>query len=135
MRITVRGWSRDLGETQIMSAALPEAEKGPASGEPYERETTYLNVEHPGDRRRTKVRISKRAELRLGGNYLLEVELSRSEIAQLFYDTHSGAMVRMVRSFIEGEENEDRARQLEQWAQFEESRRQRMAQREQAETS
>jgi hypothetical protein len=110
MRITVRGWGRDQGETTIMSAALADAE---SPGGTYSRGKLYKKVEYPENRRLTKVRISTSAEVRLGGNYLLHVELSRREIAQLFYDTHSGAMVRMIRSFIEDEERQEHARKLE----------------------
>ena len=111
MRITVRGWGRDQGETTIMSAALAGAETPEGK---YSRGKLYKKVEYPEHRRLTKVRISTSAEVRLGGNYLLHVELSRSEIAQLFYDTHSGDMVRMVRSFIENEERQERQLELEQ---------------------
>ena len=109
MRITVRGWGRDQGETTIMSAALSDAETPEDS---YSRGKLYTKVEYPENKRLTKVRISTSAEVRLGGNYLLHVELSRSEIAQLFYDTHSGAMVRMVRSFIEDEERQEHVERL-----------------------
>jgi hypothetical protein len=120
MRITVRGWGRDQGETTIMSAALSDAETPDGS---YSRGKLYKKVEYPENKRSTKARISTSAELRLGGNYLLHVELSRSEIAQLFYDTHSGAMVRMVRSFIEDEERQEAVRALERIAQREDRRR------------
>lgn len=110
MRITVRGWGRDQGETVIMNAALAEAEN---PGGSYSRGKLYKAVEYPDARRLTKVRISTSTEVRLGGTYLLHVELSRKEIAQLFYETHSGAIVRMIRSFIEDEESKDYARQLE----------------------
>lgn len=131
MRIMVRGWGRDLGETEIMNGALEAAENAP---DRYSRGQIYKTVLNPEDWRKTKVRVSTSAEVRLGGTYLLHVELSRSEIAQLFYETHSGAMIRMVRSFIEEEENEERARVLEQLARFNERRRQRLAQQEQAES-
>lgn len=117
MHIKVRGWGRDQGETTIMKAALADAERPEGS---YSRGKLYKEVEYPENKRLTKVRISTSAELRLGGNYLLHVELSRSEIAQLFYDTHSGAMVRMIQSFIEGEQKQEAIRMLERIAQHEE---------------
>ncbi len=131
MRITVRGWGRDLGETEIMDAALADAEVPEGN---YSRGKIYKKVLHPEDRRRTKVRVSTGTEVRLGGTYLLHVELSRKEIAQLFYDTHSGSMVRMFRAFIEEEDHEDRARMLEQLSQYDERRRQRLAERQQAQS-
>ena len=129
MRITVRGWRRDQGETEIMSAPLGSAETPEGS---YSHGKLYKKVEYPENERLTKVRISTSAEVRLGGNYLLHVELSRSEIAELFYDTHSGAMVRMVRSFIEDEERQEAVRMLERMAQREE--RLRSAQEQQTES-
>jgi hypothetical protein len=69
----------------------------------------YKKVLNPDDRRRTQVRISTSTELRLGGTYPLEAELSRSEIAELFFETHSGARVRMLRAFIDEEQREDYA--------------------------
>jgi len=128
MRITVRGWGRDEGKKEIMHAGLADAETGPV--ERYSRDKIYLTVENRESRSRTSVRVSTHAELRLGGNYLLQVELSRKEIAQLFFDTHSGAMVRMIQSFIQEEDREDRARLLEQMAQLDEHRRQRLATKE-----
>jgi hypothetical protein len=112
-----------------MSAGLADAEP---VGDKYSRGKLYKTVDYPNSRSLTKVRISTNAEVRLGGNYLLQVELSRSEIAQLFYDTHSGDMVRMVRSFIEDEERQAAVRTLERIAQREE--RSRSAQEQQAES-
>jgi hypothetical protein len=82
MRITVRGWGRDLGETTIMSGGLTGAE---SPGGKYSRNKLYKAVEYADNPRLTKVRISTSAEVRLGGTYLLHVELSRKEIAQLSY--------------------------------------------------
>lgn len=129
MRITVRGWGRDLGETDLMSAALADASVIVDGGR-YSRGKLYKQVLNTDDRRRTKVRISTSTEVRLGGTYLLHVELGRKEIAQLFYETHSGSMVRMVRSFIDEEANEDHAEFLAQMARMNERRRQRLAQQE-----
>ena len=129
MRITVRGWGRDLGETEIMSGALADAETPDGS---YSRGKTYLKVENPNSSM-TKVRVSTSTEVHLGGRYLLHVELSRNDIAQLFYETHSGDMVRMFRSFIADEEKQRYAHQLERLAQMDERRRQRLAQEEQTE--
>jgi|SRR5579862_989473 len=131
MRITVRGWGRDLGKTEIMSAALVDAEEGPGPGEHYDSSTAYLNVVYPEADSLTKVHVSKKAELRLGGNYLLEIELSRTDITLLFFKTHSGAIVRMFRSFLLDEAKERSARQMERWARMDERRRQRLAQEEQ----
>jgi hypothetical protein len=131
MRIVVRGWGRDQGEKEIMNAPLGDAEEGPSDR--YTRGKIYLNVQYPHIRHMAKVRVSTSAELRLGGNYLLHVELSRKEIAQLFYETHGGDIVRMFRSFVDDEERQEAARRLELLAQYDERRRQRLAQKEQTE--
>lgn len=110
MRISVRGWGRDVGETVLVDHHLSHAEE---PGERFAREHLYKQVVDPDNRTRTKVRISTSAEMRLGGTYLLRVELTRKEIAQLFFETHNGAMIRMIQSFVEGENEEDRARDLE----------------------
>jgi hypothetical protein len=128
MHITVRGWGRDEGKRSIMRAGLEGAETGPV--ERLSKDKIYLTVQNPESRSRTSVQVSTHAELRLGGNYLLQVELSRKEIAQLFFATHSGAMVRMIQSFIQEEDREDRARLLERMAQLDEHRRLRLATKE-----
>jgi hypothetical protein len=123
MRITVRGWGRDLGETEIMNASLDEAVAPEGS---YSRGKVYKKVLNPENRRRTSLRISTGTEVRLGGTYLMHVDLSRQEIAQLFFETHNGSMVRMFKAFIEEEDAEDRAEMLQRLAQMDERRRQRI---------
>lgn len=110
MRISVRGWGRDVGETTLVDTPLHSAEE---PGDRLSRDHLYKSVVDAENRKRTKVRISTSAEMRLGGTYLLRLELSRKEIAQLFFETHTGAMVRMIRSFIDDENKEDRAEELE----------------------
>lgn len=124
MRITVRGWGRNLGQTVIMDRELREAE---ALADRLKSGKLYKGVDYADDKRRTRVRILTSAELRLGGTYMLRVELSRKEIAELFFDTHKGAMVRMFQSFIEEEESEERARMLASLERMSERRRQRLA--------
>jgi hypothetical protein len=109
MRITVRGWGRDLGETVILSGGLDGAEE-PAST--FSKGKLYKKILEPENKRRTKVRISSGIDVRLGGSYLLHLELSRQEISRLFFETHNGAMVRMIKSFIDEEAREDREEEL-----------------------
>jgi hypothetical protein len=123
MRITVRGWGRDVGETEIMNASLAEAVGHPEGN--YSRGQVYKTVLNPENRRRTSLRISTGTEVRLGGTYLMHVDLSRREIAQLFFETHNGSMVRMFKAFMEEEDAEDRAEMLQRFAQMDERRRQR----------
>src|SRR5260370_25889118 len=42
----------------------------------------------------------------LGGRYLLKVELSRKEIAKMFFATHNGDIVRTFKSLLEDEERQ-----------------------------
>jgi len=109
MRITVRGWGRDLGETVVLSDGIEGAEE---PGGSYERDKIYKKLLEPENRRRTKVRISKGVDVRLGGRYLMHVELTRREISRLFFETHNGGMIRMIKSFIDEENAEDRAEEL-----------------------
>src|SRR5581483_9720453 len=104
MRITVRGWGRDQGEKEVMRAPLSEAERGEVDR--LSLGTTYLRIDYPGTPYLTKARVMTGAELRLGGNYLIQVELSRKEIDDLFYEMHSGEIVRQFRSFVAGEERQ-----------------------------
>ncbi|MDH2404089.1 hypothetical protein QCM77_29660 [Bradyrhizobium sp. SSUT18] len=105
-----------------MNASLLEAEVPEGN---FSLRKLYKKVLNPEDRRRTSVRISTGTEVRLGGTYLMHVELSRREIAQLFFETHNGSMVRMFKAFIEEEETEERAEILRRIAEMDERRRQR----------
>jgi hypothetical protein len=109
MQITVRGWSRDLGETVVLSGGLGEAEE-PAGT--YSKGKLYKQVVNAENKRFTKVRISSGVEVRLGGSYLMHVELSRKEISNLFFETHNGAMVRMIKSFLDEETREESVQAL-----------------------
>jgi hypothetical protein len=130
MRITARGWSRDVGQTEIMNKPLSGAE---VPRDSLSQDTLYKRVTDLDNKRHTKVHLSTSADLRLGGKYLLRVELTRKEIAELFFDTHRGAMVRMIQSFIDEEEREERAHYLAKIEQLIENRRQRRAEQDQSE--
>jgi len=120
MRIAVRGWGRDLGETELMDVAIDDF-KEVGDGR-LDRDTLYKRIDHLDNKHRTKVRFSRSIEARLGGTYLMRVELTRREIAQLFFETRSGAMVRMIKSFLDDEEEADRAAELQRFAAARESR-------------
>jgi hypothetical protein len=126
MRIKVRGWGRDQGEKVLMDAALSDA--GAPENNTYSVGSTYLQIDYKDSPRWRQARVTTSANLRLGGRYLLQVELSRYEIAQLFFATHSGEMVRMIQSFILEEEREDNERHLARLAAMDERRRQRRGQ-------
>jgi hypothetical protein len=108
MRVTIRGARRNQGEKEIMDAELENAETVTGSFRAAW-DGLYLQVDKrkppPYGLHLAKVRIyTTTPGLRLGGTYFLTVELSHYEIAELFYKTHHGEMVRMIRSFIEGEQ-------------------------------
>jgi hypothetical protein len=80
MRIIARGWGRNQGETEIMNVALGDAVDPPAPGDYYSSGQAYLEVEHPYLRKRTTAKVSAGTEqLRLGGRYLLKIELSATK--------------------------------------------------------
>jgi hypothetical protein len=117
MRIIARGWGRNQGETEIMNVALGDAVDPPAPGDYYSSGQAYLEVEHPYLRKRTTAKVSAGTEqLRLGGRYLLKIELSRDEIAKLFYATHGGDIVRTFRQFLEDEERQEEEEEQRQEA-------------------
>jgi hypothetical protein len=108
MRITMEGWLRNHGETEITNVALTDAIEPPGPGAHYSTDQAYLRVEHPYFRTVTKANVSAATEqLRLGGRYLIKVELSRNEIAKLFFATHHGDIVRMFRQLLEDEERQE----------------------------
>jgi hypothetical protein len=47
----------------------------------------------------------------MGGRYLLDVELSREEIAKLFYATHYGDIVDTFRKLLEDEERQEKEKE------------------------
>lgn len=117
MRITARGWGRNQGETEIMNVALEDAVDPPAPDDYYSSGQAYLQVEHPYSRKTTTANVSAgTGQLRLGGRYLLKIELSRNEIAKLFYATHDGDIVRMFRQFLEDEERQEEEEEQRQEA-------------------
>jgi hypothetical protein len=121
MRIIVRGWGRDQGEKEIMNTGLGEAETGDIKS--YSRGNTYLQFEYEHIPHLHRARVTTSAELRLGGRYLLQVELRRREIDQLFYAMHGGEIVRQFQSFVANEERERQARKRERFKEIEEHMR------------
>ncbi len=90
MMLLARGWSRDHGEKEIFDAEIEDAPVN--AGGNYSFGKTYLEV----DRRKAgkivfppRVKISHGATVNLNGTYLLRTILTQSEIARLFYLTHS----------------------------------------------
>jgi hypothetical protein len=65
LRILVRGWGRDLGETGILSKGLDGAEEPEGT---VSKGKIYKKVLEPENKRRTKVRISSGIDVRLGGS-------------------------------------------------------------------
>jgi hypothetical protein len=84
MRITVRGWGRDHGEKELIDAYVGDMSVMEEGGKCHWG-STYLQITNYGVQ--SKARMSAGTTLNLGGSYLLHVELSDMEIAQLFYQT------------------------------------------------
>ena len=137
MRVTVRGLGRDHGEKEIVNIGLMDPEES-SDGSYYPLLECYVRVENAYLPKMAKAKLSVGTQpLRLGGQYLLGVELSREEIAKLFFATHKGDLVVMFKSLLEDEarqaEEEERRREAEQRAAMLERHRQRMARNERRE--
>ncbi len=105
MRVTVRGWGRDHGETEIINVALGDPEDPRPHS--YNLGEGYWRAENEYLPKMAKANLSAGTEpLRLGGTYLLRVELTREEIAKLFFATHKGDLVQTFKSLLEDEERQ-----------------------------
>jgi hypothetical protein len=114
MRVTVAGWGRDHGEKEIVNVPLGDAVQHPGS---YALGFGYWRVENEYLPKMAVAKLSAGTEpLRLGGTYLLRVELSREEIAKLFFASHKGDLVEMFRSLLADEEREDKEEERRQEA-------------------
>ena len=111
MRIKARGWARDQGETEIVNVALERATDSPGPGTYYQSGQAYLDVRNAYTRQSKAEIAAGTTHLRMGGRYLLTIELSRKEIAKLFFATHDGDIVRTFKSLLEDEEREEERRE------------------------
>jgi hypothetical protein len=108
MKVTARGWSRDHGAKNVLSAELAYEDVS-EDVTTFQQGRTYFQVkrdvqELPRGRRRVgcTARVSSHAELNLNGSYLVQFELSREEIARLFYLTHADAeLPQLIKFFSE----------------------------------
>lgn len=135
MRVTVRGWQRDHGETEIVNVKLGDTQH--PTGESYWLDTGYWRIENeylPWAKAKLSAGTSP---LRLGGRYLLTIALSREEIAKLFFATHHGDLVQTFKSLFENEERQakedERRREAEVRAAMLEGQKRQAAQRERRE--
>jgi hypothetical protein len=91
MRLTAAGWSRDCGATEIFDVDLVEIRTADRPTT-FRRNDPVLSVDlspHPSARGAVRsVTLNCHANLRLGGDYKIRVNLSKREIARLFYLTH-----------------------------------------------
>ena len=113
MQVTTRGWSRDHGAKPVLSAILT-AEDVTGDVERYQRDKVYFEIDHQvtqlsrGRRRvHCTARVSSHAELNLNGSYLVQLELSREEIARLFYLTHGDKELPEMIEFFSGLRREE----------------------------
>lgn len=109
MRVTARGWARDMGRKTLISSSLTTEHLEAAEIERYERNRVYFTVDRdvlvgPRGRRRTflTAKVAAHAELNLNGSYLIELELSRDEIARLFYLTNGDRSLPEMMEFFAG---------------------------------
>jgi hypothetical protein len=108
MKVTARGWSRDHGKKDLLSAELAYEDVS-EDVKTFHQGKTYFQINRnvqqlPRGRRRVRytAHVSSRAELNLNGSYLVQLELSREEIARLFYLTHGDAeLPQLVKFFSE----------------------------------
>jgi hypothetical protein len=115
MRVTVRGWGRDHGESEIINVKLGDTAQD-ADGYRYLGQG-YLRFENEYLPKMAKAKLSAGTEpLRLGGRYLLGVELSRDEIAKLFFATHKGDLVELFKSLLEDEQRKEEEEERRQEA-------------------
>jgi hypothetical protein len=109
MRVAVRGWSRDHGETEIVNTDqlddMPVAPSGSISLKPGE---TYLQVSK--SRSSCTVHVWGDAKLNLNGSYMTHVELDRRDIARVFYlaygDRKSDEIIRLLDAYREQEKQQ-----------------------------
>jgi hypothetical protein len=120
MRITLRGWGRNQGEKELMTAQL-EDEPVREEIDGYSMDETYLEV-HPAPRvsggHMFQVSLATGAKLNLNGSYLVRLELSRKDIARLFFLTHGGDIVRWFASFVQAEEEQVASKRLARLAEI-----------------
>jgi hypothetical protein len=82
MRILIRGWGRDHGETEVVDAPISDL----TEVDRYSWDTAYLH--EVKIYRGLRFRVSTGAKLNCSGRYLLHVELRKSEIEELYCQTH-----------------------------------------------
>ena len=108
MRVVVRGWSRDCGETVIMKTN--ELEDMPVAPEHirFKSGETCLQVQVSHLSYHTKAHVWAGAKLNLNGLYQTHLEISGREIARLFYLTHGHRKLddigRLLDSFKDAEQ-------------------------------
>jgi hypothetical protein len=108
MEMTVLGWARNHGKKEVLNGDLLEARVF-TGGEYYSQGRVDLRLVHSPHRGYQHVvrgvKISGGASLRLGGDYLVQITLQKSEIARLFYLTHQGELENLLERI--GEVRED----------------------------
>ena len=84
MKVTVRGWNRDMGEKLVASHYLPAMEMN---------ETGAISRDKPAMYRASGyLRIAWFRSLALTGNYRMEICLSRDDILRLFRSEFRGVL-------------------------------------------
>jgi|HubBroStandDraft_6_1064221.scaffolds.fasta_scaffold1170138_1 hypothetical protein len=89
MKVSVRGWNRDMGETVIGQHSLLSVKYNEKGTVRRDTPSWYENY-------RRGVTVAWFQELKLTGNYRMEVEFSRDDIVKLFKVAFNGEL----RSFL-----------------------------------
>ena len=122
MRVSLRGWSRDHGEKELINTRVDEMSEID-EGDRYSMGRTYLKIINQPLRR--KVRVVAGTKLN-DSKYLVQVELSNDEIASLYRQTRGrydiarlfyrtfrdqglGYIVQLLATFREEEKAEQKA--------------------------
>jgi Bacterial RNA polymerase, alpha chain C terminal domain len=92
MRVTARGWSRDMGQKLLLSADLALKRVTEKSLDELEKEQTCFRLERDvwegregGRAVKYRACVMAHANLNLNGSYLVQLELTRDDIDRLFY--------------------------------------------------
>jgi hypothetical protein len=109
VRIFVNGWGRDHGKKTIIEDDLTTSEI--VTG--YSMRNAHMQVVRSEEGTEANVVISKGAPLRLNGDYVVHAEISQSEIARLFYLTHSNIdlhdLIEVIGAFKKKEDDRAKA--------------------------
>src|SRR5687768_5079878 len=90
MRVTAEGYARNHGPTEVLDIDLTEISAGENGA--WGSARAFLNVErspHPTANKAVRgVTLNCITHIRLGGEYIVRLKITKAEAARLFYLTH-----------------------------------------------